>query len=120
VNRWIFAGLAEAAAMTGWALGRGDHAMTGFLLGTAATTVDLVGLWGAIRLFGRPAATDSSAKLLSVLIVLVFFMKLPIFFFLANISHHLGAASDKGFLLGIGLVYSLLVGGVLATSVRAQ
>jgi len=106
--------------MAGWTLGRGNYAFAGFLLGTAATTVDLFGLWGAIRLFGRPAATDSGAKFLSVLIVLVFFMKLPIFFFLANISHHLGAASDKGFLLGIGLVYSLLVGGVLATSVRAQ
>ena len=106
--------------MVGWTLGRGNYAFVGFLLGTAATTVDLVGLWGAIRLFGRPASSTGSARFLSGLIVLVFFMKLPIFFFLANISHHLGRVANTGFLLGLGLVYSLLVGGVLATSGRAQ
>ena len=104
-----------AVAVGGWCAGRGGNALMGLGIGLFATGLSVLGLWGAVRLFARPVPEDRAARFQAGLIVLAFFVKLPIFVVAANFTHRLGLGADSGFLLGLALVYFSLVGGALAT-----
>ncbi len=96
----------------------------GISLGILAASFNLWAMWLMIGAFGRmmnekmedDSVEAKRARIASALIVLAFFSKLPIFLALSMLTRHLGDGALTCFLVGIGLVYSALVGWALAPS----
>lgn len=113
---WPIAGLVLIAAPIAALMVGGTTAFLGMLMGIAGTGFSVLALWWVIRLAGSAAPASKRASVGTMLIVLAFFVKLPIFIALANLSHRIGGSAPTCFLLGLALVYCTLVGWALANS----
>lgn len=89
----------------------------GLGMGLSAAVISIGGWWLIIRLGVRSATAPADARIhgrrnrtFAFLSVLAFLMKLPLFVLLAILTHRLGPVADTGFLIGMGLVYSALIG----------
>jgi hypothetical protein len=105
---WCSALLLAALAASWWQ--EGAVGAMGYGLGIAATAFNLAGLVGIVRLTGRHMegrSGDRRSKVGAFLIVLAFFMKLPLFVGLGMVAWWLGGGAPTCFLIGLGLVYSL-------------
>ena len=83
-------------------------------MGTFATGFSVLALWGIIRLASAGSTNESGARWATLVVVLAFFVKLPLFVLLAQRANAMPNPTATYFLGGIALVYSLLVGRVLA------
>jgi hypothetical protein len=88
-------------------------ASVGAAAGLAFAAGNLWIWWKLIRAASAPSA-GSRAVRSAVLIVVLFLLKLPAFVLLATWIHSLPAPAEKGFLVGLGMVYFALVGWALA------
>jgi len=88
---------------------KGPLAAQGFAIGYLAAAFNLWALWRGVGMFAMPT-TQESTKAVAGLIVLVCFVKLPVFIFAGWLARSLGPAAEGAFLTGAGLVYCLLVG----------
>lgn len=91
----------------------GNKAATGMACGIFGSILNIWGLRGIINLAGLNR-TEKGFRFGSFLIVLVFFMKLPVFVLLAKYTQSVGQPATAYFLGGIGLVYFALVGWSIA------
>jgi len=83
---------------------------TGMVLGVLGTSFSLVVLWLSIGLAGRMASTEQTPRAGTFLLLLAFFVKLPLFGGLILLSQRIGGDAPTCFLLGLALVYSAMVG----------
>lgn len=107
------AGLAACAA-TG-----GPNAMIGFGLGVFGAGFNILAMRWVVGLAADYAASPNASPKptkMTMLIVMAFFVKLPVFVGLGLYSKTLGNVALPCFLWGIGLVYFALVGWATATS----
>ena len=92
-----------------WAKG-GDTGLAGMAIGLAGVSFNVWALWGMVRYIGRTFANERTTKLGTFVIMLLFFMKLPILIGLVLVTRRLGGAAPSCFLGGLALVYSTLIG----------
>lgn len=91
----------------------GRTGLEGMLMGLFATSFSLLALWWAIRIgTARPGSAPATRVGTSV-IVLAFFVKLPLFIALGTLAHRVGGHAPACFLAGLALVYCALVGWAL-------
>jgi hypothetical protein len=101
----------------GISFGLGDLlGLTGFGLGVGGSIFNLFATWGIIRLGAGASPKGKRQWLRGAAAVLGFLIKLPIFVALGLWAMRMGGPALPHFLGGIGLVYSALVGWVLAKS----
>lgn len=108
--RW--SAVAAAVALTLSALQGGPDGLAGMALGLGSVSFNMWALWRIVRLTGTNA-TQETTRPATFLVVLAFFVKLPVYVAAALIAQALGGAAPACFLLGLGLVYFALVGWAL-------
>ncbi|MBI1756844.1 MAG: hypothetical protein HYR64_07035 [Fimbriimonas ginsengisoli] len=101
-------------ALVGAALTGGRTGLIGMTMGLGGSLFNLWALWAAIKLLGTLPPSGRTASLGSVFVVVAFLAKVPIFVGLVWLTYKVGEAAPPCFLTGLGLVYSGLVGWVLA------
>lgn len=108
--------LIGAVLAIGGAFFLGQKQGIGMALGIAGASFNLWAMWlmtGALgSLMKEPLDEEFQIKkirIASVLIVLAFFSKLPIFLALSMFTRHLGGPALNAFLLGLGLVYLAMI-----------
>jgi hypothetical protein len=113
---WPLIGVSAAALVVcAFAFG-GPTALQGALLGLAATGFSIGALWWIIRLSSSGQAGPKRTPVGTTLVVLAFFVKLPLFIALGALAHRIGGHAPACFLMGLALVYFALVGWALAQS----
>jgi len=111
---WLsVAGTAVAAIALSVTFG-GVRGVEGILLGLSGSAFNLWALWAVIRLCGKLITTQKPERRGTFIVVLAFFVKLPLFILVGTLSYRLGGPAPACFLVGVALVYSALVGWVLA------
>jgi len=111
---WTFAlSAALAALICSFAFG-GQSGLEGMALGLAGTGFNLWALKAVIGLASAHSVNDMARRKGTLLIVLAFLMKLPVFIVLGLVAHRIGGPAPACFLLGLALVYLALVGWSLA------
>lgn len=88
----------------------GPKEALGFALGLAATALSLGGwklLLGMMAKWDEPSRVP---KLAAIFVLLVFFVKLPLFVVAVKAAYALGGPAPTWFLIGLAWVYSALVG----------
>lgn len=85
-------------------------------LGLFGSGFNLLAMWGVIRLMGGLSRADAPSRIGAVLTVVAFLVKLPLIFALMFLAHAIGGAAPGAFLIGLGMVYSALIGWALAAS----
>ncbi len=123
ISKKILAAASGLAAI-GIAFATSQKAGIGMALGIGGATFNLWAIWlmtGALGRLMKDPSEDfkietKKAKIASVLIVLAFFSKLPIFLSFAIITRRVGPPALTCFLVGVGLVYFALIGWTLAKS----
>lgn len=111
---WIGVGSTGAIAVIVSASLGGVRGFEGISLGLAGSAFNLWALWAIIGLCGRMAGSPRSTRRGTIAILIAFFIKLPVFIALGILAHAIGGIAPTCFLVGIALVYSALVGWVLA------
>lgn len=94
----------------------GPNGATGLLLGLSGTGFSIFALWLMTGLLGKMAGQNQPPKAGTILILLSFFVKLPILVGFGLLSQRLGGAAPTCFLSGLALVYFAMVGWALAKS----
>lgn len=94
----------------------GPMAALGLAGGIVGSALNLLGWTWLIRLGGTMMQDQAQPKRVTFLIVLFFFIKLPLFVAMGVAAGRAGGATLPSFLLGVGLVYSALAGLVLVKS----
>lgn len=89
---------------------QGSLATQGLALGLGATTFGIVLLWLAVKQTGRLAEQNAKPYRGGVVIGLGFLIKLPLFVGCGMLAQALGGPAPTWFLIGLGVVYSALVG----------
>jgi hypothetical protein len=92
----------------------GEQGLKGAALGLGGTGFNILALWGIVRLLGYSFQKGNPPKLGSIISVIAFFIKLPLFIAFGIIAQRIGGAAPTCFLAGLALVYSCLVGWALA------
>jgi hypothetical protein len=110
----VFAGVSILCASLAY-ISRGQNAATGFLFGWFATLFCMVVLWLVIGILARSALNEQPPPG-AAWIIAAFFIKLPVFVMSAKMVNAMGGQAPTFFLLGLGLVYSWLIGWALAKS----
>ena len=113
---WPAIGAAAAALVVGAYLFGGVSGLQGAALGLCATGFSIGALWWIIRLSTGSEAGPKRTPVGTSLVVLAFFVKLPLFLALGTLAHRIGGHAPGCFLLGLALVYFALVGWALAQS----
>lgn len=122
--------LAPRSAKAGWFFGTiltlvgsgvaygvgGPLAALGLVGGVAGSVLNLLGWTWLIRLGGMMMQDQPQPKRVTFLIILFFFVKLPLFVAMGVAAGQAGGPTLPSFLLGVGLVYSALAGTVLVKS----
>jgi hypothetical protein len=100
-----------SATLGGW------RGLAGLLAGLLATSASLYGWWPVLGLLERVAVENRSpdvqqrtGRMGTTYMILIFLAKAPIFIALGLLARWLGGAAITCFLVGIGLVYSALIG----------
>jgi hypothetical protein len=89
--------------------------MIGMAVGLCGTSFNLWAWWACIGLLSQVPEKHRFAKLASAFVVVAFFAKIPLLVALWLFAKHVGDPAPGFFLLGLGLVYSTLVGWSLAS-----
>lgn len=89
---------------------QGSLAVQGLGLGLGATTFGIVMLWLAVKQTGRLAEREAKPYRGGVVVGLGFLIKLPLFVGCGMLAQGLGGPAPTWFLIGLGVVYSALVG----------
>lgn len=89
---------------------QGDRALLGASLGLFATTFSVIFLWLAVQMTGRLAGDNAKPYRGGVVVGLGFLIKLPLFVACGMFAQQVGGHAPTWFLLGLGVVYSALVG----------
>lgn len=113
---WPVIAVAAVALVVGAYLLGGMTGLQGALLGLAATGFSIAALWWIIRLSTGGVLGPKRTPVGTTLVVLAFFVKLPLFIALGTLAHRVGGNAPACFLLGLALVYFALVGWALAQS----
>jgi hypothetical protein len=113
---WLGVTSATVVAVALTAIFGGVLGLAGVLLGLVGSAFNLWALWAVIRLCGKLIETQKPEGRGTFIVVLAFFVKLPLFIVVGTLSYRLGGAAPACFLVGVALVYSALVGWVLAQS----
>jgi hypothetical protein len=92
----------------------GEQGLKGAVLGLGGTGFNTLALWGIVRLLGYSFEKGNPPKLGSIISVIAFFIKLPLFIAFGILAQRIGGAAPTCFLAGLALVYSCLVGWALA------
>lgn len=85
-------------------------------LGIFGSVANVLGLWAVVRLLGALGEGQAPSRLGPTLTVLAFVLKLPLILAMMYLAHRLGGPALAAFLIGLGMVYSALIGWALATS----
>ena len=88
--------------------------LEGFAIGLAAGAFGAAALWFLIQLIGTIARGGRSPALGTVLTLLAFAGKVPVYMVAWRIVQGVGDPAPGWFLAGVGLVYSCLVGWAMA------
>lgn len=111
--------LAVVASLAGFAFCYsvgGVKGLTGFGLGLFSTGFGLAVWWYITGLICHGVQRGAKPMFGSIVIVLAFLCKLPLFLAAANLAIKIGGDARGCFLGGLGLVYCCLVGRSLAHS----
>lgn len=111
----VYLGVALVAIL-GAFLARGGQGAAGMALGLTGTGFSVTALWLLIKQLGKVPADSRRSKTTSILIVIAFFAKLPLYMVVGILAYRIGGGAPTCFLLGIALVYFALVGWALAQS----
>jgi hypothetical protein len=96
---------------------KGTYGLVGMAAGLIAAAFNLWALAGILKLGSEAAvAGPKGPKVATAFIVFAFFCKLPVFILLGLFTKRLGDPAPGCFLVGVGLVYSAVVGSALASS----
>lgn len=112
-----FYSVVAVVAMTAAYFVSGPNGLAGMSLGIFATLFNLWALSKIIGLVGNAAPKGQPERLGAIWTVLAFFVKLPLFVALGIVSQRIGGGAPGCFLVGLGLVYSALVGWALTREV---
>ena len=93
----------------------GPKGALGMACGIVGASFNLGALWWIIGLGSKTTGTKQGERLGTILIVLAFFVKLPVFIGLGILCGRIGQPSFNCFLIAIGLVYSAVIGLALAS-----
>lgn len=104
-------GLALALSAIG-----GSNAVAGMALGLFGAAFNVIALWFLISLLGKASEKADTGKSGTTLILIAFFLKVPVYIAMGSLANRIGNPAPACFLGGIGLVYSCLVGWALARS----
>jgi hypothetical protein len=105
--RSVAASVAVSALILSYAIG-GPKALAGMSMGLFGTLFNLLALWWVISWSSRSEGVPKPSTG-ATLIVLAFFVKLPVLVALGLYAQKLGDAAPTSFLLGLGLVYAGLI-----------
>lgn len=86
----------------------------GMALGIGFGMFSLWVIWLLILLLGREAPAVEKPQVGAVLSVLLFLIKLPLFFLMVFVTYSLGGVTPGCFAAGLILVYSLSIGWAVA------
>lgn len=104
--------LGLAASYVFW----GDKGLFGMVLGLFGTGFSMLALWFILGIAGKSIKETAQTDGAAVFAACAFLMKLPIWAICAMIAQKMGGPTLNCFLGGIALVYSLIIGLVLASS----
>jgi len=85
-------------------------------LGLFATTFSILALWGVVRLLGDWCRDRPPSTAMQFVLIGAFLFKIPLLWVAWLVAGRIGGMAPSCFLMGLGLVYSALVGWVLAQS----
>jgi hypothetical protein len=94
----------------------GNKGLFGMVLGLGGTGFSMLALWGILAIAGRSIKETAKTDGAAVFAATAFLLKLPIWSISAMIAQKVGGVTLNCFLGGIALVYSLIIGLVLASS----
>lgn len=100
--------------LVGSAIFGGIRGLGGAALGLTSGAFGVFVLWQLIQLVGKAAAAGGNTKTGTILTVIAFFMKLPLYVFCGMAANRLGGAAFACFLAAVVLVYSGLIAWALA------
>jgi hypothetical protein len=110
---WV-ASAVSACAASGYV--SGAPGAYGMALGLFATTFSILALWGVVRLLGDWCRDRPPSTAMQFVLILSFLFKFPLLWAAWLVAGRIGGMAPCCFLMGLGLVYSALVGWVLAQS----
>ncbi len=94
----------------------GEKGLFGMVLGLGGTGFSMLALWFILVIAGRSIKETAQTDGAAVFAGTAFLLKLPIWAVSAMIAQKMGGPTLNCFLGGIALVYSLIIGLVLASS----
>ncbi|GMV88742.1 MAG: hypothetical protein AMXMBFR81_16730 [Chthonomonas sp.] len=110
---WVASAISACAA-SGYVSGAAGA--YGMALGLFATTFSILALWGVVRLLGDWCRDRPPSTAMQFVLILAFLFKFPLLWAAWVVATRIGDMAPSCFLMGLGLVYSALVGWVLAQS----
>lgn len=112
---WI-GGVIALPLSEGAAFGFGGlKGLEGLTLGAVGSLFNLGALWAIIRLVSAFVSAPKAEIRGTFVIVLAFLVKLPLFIGMGVLANRIGGPAMGCFLVGVALVYSALVGWMLAS-----
>lgn len=109
-------GVLSALALLISALTFGIRGVAGMTVGLGATTIGSYFLWQVIRLAGKAVTEGATAQSTTILVVLGFFLKIPLLLAAFWAANRIGGAAPACFIAGVVLVYFALVTWAAARS----
>ena len=94
----------------------GNKGLFGMVLGLGGTGFSMIALWGILAIAGKSIKETAQTDGAAIFAAVAFLMKLPIWAISAMIAQKAGGPTLNCFLGGIALVYSCIIGLVLASS----
>lgn len=94
----------------------GPKGIYGMSLGLFGTGFSMIALWGILAVAGKSIKETAQTDGAAVFAAAAFLMKLPIWSVCAMIAQKAGGPTLNCFLAGIALVYSCIIGLVIASS----
>jgi hypothetical protein len=87
----------------------GPQGLAGMSLGLSSGTFGAVALWQLIQLTGKAMSTGGNTKTATIVTVLAFFAKLPVYAGCGMLATRIGPTAFSCFLVGVVLVYFGLI-----------
>jgi hypothetical protein len=113
-NDWRILAFVGAAAIAGAVILAGVSGLAGMTLGLVSGGFGAFVLWQLIQLVGKAMTVGGNTRTGTVVTVLAFFAKLPLYIFAGMLATRLGHGAFSCFLTGVVLVYFGLIAWALA------
>ncbi len=110
---WV-ASAVSACVASGWV--SGERGAYGMALGLFGATFSILALWGVVRLLGDWCRDRPPSPGMQLVLFVAFLLKIPLLWVAWLVAGRIGGMAPSCFLMGLALVYSALVGWVLAQS----